>query len=96
MVTPASQYIVAQATMNVLGGERYKNINDEVIQKVVSKYAIKTLGQTDPALLDKIMKLPKTEEILNWKPGQTSLEEMRREFGEGLSDDEFLFGPPYL
>ncbi|MBI4768213.1 MAG: hypothetical protein HY787_27055 [Deltaproteobacteria bacterium] len=91
MVTPASQYIVAQATMNVLGGERYKNINDEVIQKVVSKYAIKTLGQTDPALVDRIMKLPKTQEILDWKPDQLSLEDMRREFGEDLSDDEFLF-----
>ena len=48
MVTPASQYIVAQATMNVLSGERYKSINDEVIQKVVSKYAVKTLGEMIP------------------------------------------------
>jgi oxaloacetate decarboxylase (Na+ extruding) subunit alpha len=91
MVTPASQYIVAQATMNVLGGERYKNINDEVIQKVVSKYAVKTLGETDPALKARIMNLPKTQEILDWKPVQPSLEEMRREYGEGLSDDEFLY-----
>jgi oxaloacetate decarboxylase alpha subunit len=91
MVTPASQYIVAQATMNVLAGERYKNISDEVIQKVVSEYAIKTLGQTDPALREKIMNLPKTQEILDWKPVQPSLEEMRREYGEDLSDDEFLY-----
>ena len=91
MVTPASQYIVAQATMNVLGGERYKSINDEVIQKVVSKYAIRPPGEADPALMEKIMKLPKTQEIVDWKPVQPSLEEMRREFGKDLSDDEFLY-----
>lgn len=91
MVTPASQYIVAQATMNVLGGERYKSINDEVIQKVVSKYAVKTLGEIDPALKEKIMNLPQTQEVVNWKPVNPSLEELRSEFGEDLSDDEFLY-----
>jgi oxaloacetate decarboxylase alpha subunit len=90
MVTPASQYIVAQATMNVLSGERYKNISDEVIQKIVLDAAVKPLGKPDPALLDKIMKLERTQEILNWKPAETSLEEMRRQYGEDLSDDEFL------
>jgi oxaloacetate decarboxylase (Na+ extruding) subunit alpha len=90
MVTPASQYIVAQATMNVLSGKPYKSINDEVIQKVVLDYAVKAPGQVDPALLEKIMNLPRTQEILTWKPVQPSLEEMRQEYGEGLSDDEFL------
>ena len=90
MVTPASQYIVAQATMNVMAGERYRSISDEVIQKVVVDSAVKPLGQIDPALLDKIMNLPRTQELLKWKPVQPSLEEMRHEFGEGLSDDEFL------
>jgi oxaloacetate decarboxylase alpha subunit len=37
------------------------------------------------------MKLPKAQEFLDWKPVQPSLEEMRREFGEDLSDDEFLY-----
>jgi oxaloacetate decarboxylase alpha subunit len=77
--------------MNVLAGERYKTICDEVIQKVVLDYAVKPPGEVDPALRDKIMNLPKTQELLDWKPVQPSIEEMRREFGEDLSEDEFLF-----
>ena len=91
MVTPASQYIVAQAAINVLAGERYKSICDEVIQKAVLDYAVKPPGKVDPALMDRIMNLPRTQEFLNWKPVQPSIEEMRRDFGEDLSDDEFLF-----
>jgi oxaloacetate decarboxylase alpha subunit len=91
MVTPASQYIVAQATMNIMSGERYKSISDEVIQKLVLDSAVKPSGEIDSALLEKIMKLERTQEILKWKPVQPTLEEMRREFGEDLSDDEFLF-----
>ncbi len=90
MVTPASQYIVAQASMNVLSGERYTSINDEVIQKVVLDYAIKAPGDIDPALYEKVMRLKRTQEILNWKPSQNSLEDIRDEYGKNLSDDEFL------
>ena len=90
MVTPASQYMVAQASMNVLSGERYKTITDEVIQKVVLDYAVKPPGEVDPVLMDKIMKLPRTQEILSWEPVQPSIEEMRKELGEDLSDEDFL------
>jgi len=90
MVTPASQYMVAQASMNVLSGERYKTITDEVIQKVVLDFAVKPPGEVDPALMDKIIKLPRTQEILAWEPVQPSIEEMRRELGEDLSDEDFL------
>lgn len=91
MVTPASQFIVAQATMNVLSGERYKTVCDEVIEKLVLKSAIQPPGTPDPGLMDRIMKLPRTHQILERKHVQPSLEEMRRELGEDLSDDDFLF-----
>lgn len=91
MVTPASQFIVAQATMNVLGGEPYKTVCDEVIEKLVLKSAIQPPGTPDPGLMDRIMKLPRTHEILERKAVQPSLEEMRHELGADLSDDDFLF-----
>jgi oxaloacetate decarboxylase alpha subunit len=90
MATPASQFIVAQATMNVLGGGQYKNICDEIIQKSVAEYAVKPPGPIDTNLMDKIMSLPRTAELLNAQHQKPSIEELRHEIGEDLSDDEFL------
>lgn len=92
MVTPTSQFIVAQATMNVLGGEPYANICDEVIEKIVLKSTVPPPGKVDPGLLEKIMKLPRTQEILERAEKQevVTLEQMRGQFDKKLSDDDFL------
>ena len=92
MVTPTSQFIVAQATMNVLGGEPYANICDEVIEKIVLKSTVPPPGEVDPGLMDKIMSLPRTHEILERAQNQkeVTLDEMRSQFDSSLSDDDFL------
>lgn len=89
MVTPASQFIVAQATINVLTGERYKEICNEVIRKVLG-FAGKSPGPIDQNLRDKVMSLPVTKELLAWEPPQTSIEELRKKIGPGLSDEELI------
>jgi pyruvate/oxaloacetate carboxyltransferase len=91
MATPFSQIVGTQAVENVVSGERYKKITDEVI-----KYALELYGK--PAfpigqdLINRIMTLPKTKEFLNWRPEGyfKSVEDLRQEFGPELSDDDLL------
>jgi pyruvate/oxaloacetate carboxyltransferase len=91
MATPYSQIVGVQAFENVISGQRYKNIPDETI-----KYALEYYGAPvtplDPNVMDKIMSLPRTKELLNWKPEGflKSVEELRQEIGPNLSDDDLL------
>jgi oxaloacetate decarboxylase alpha subunit len=89
MVTPLSQYIGAQAILNHTAGERYKIVTDETIKYVLGHYG-ELAAPVDKEVMDKIMKLPRTKELLNWEPPQRSIEEVRQEFGPELSDEEFL------
>jgi pyruvate/oxaloacetate carboxyltransferase len=91
MATPYSQIVGVQAMENVVSGERYKKIPEETI-----KYALDYYGPPvvpiDPNVMDKIMNLPRIKEFLNWKPEGylKSIEELRREIGPELSDDDLL------
>jgi pyruvate/oxaloacetate carboxyltransferase len=91
MATPYSQIVGVQAMENVVSGERYKKIPDETV-----KYALQLYGAPvvpiDQNVMDKIMSLPKTKELMNWKPEGflKSVEELRQEIGPELSDDDLL------
>ena len=91
MVTPFSQLVVSQAAMNVMAGERYGRISDEVI-----KYALGFWGKEDglaidPDVRDQILGHPRAKELARMEPPQPTLEEVRREMGAtGIDDDEFL------
>jgi pyruvate/oxaloacetate carboxyltransferase len=91
MATPFSQIVGTQAMENVVSGERYKKITDETIKYALEYYG-KPVVPVDPALMDKIMSLPRIKEFLNWRPEGylKSIEELRREIGPELSDDDLL------
>jgi len=91
MVTPLSQFVVSQAAINVIVGERYKEVTDQVIQ-----YALGLWGQDAPALLDrdvkdKILSRGRAKEWQAWEPVELSLQEVRKKFGgASVSDEELL------
>jgi pyruvate/oxaloacetate carboxyltransferase/biotin carboxyl carrier protein len=91
MATPYSQIVGAQAVENIVSGERYKHITDEAIKYVLGYYG-EPAAPIDPNIVDRIMSLPRTKEFLNWKPEGylKSIEELRRETGSELSDDDLL------
>jgi pyruvate/oxaloacetate carboxyltransferase len=91
MATPYSQIVGTQAVENVISGERYKRITDEVVKYALDLYG-KPAVPLDPKLMDKIMGLPRTREFLDWKPEGffKSVEELRQDIGPELSDDELL------
>ena len=91
MATPYSQIVGAQAVENVVSGERYKQIPDEVIKYVMGYYG-EPVVPVDQNVVDRVMSLPKAKEFTNWKPEGyfKSVEELRQEIGPELSDDELL------
>ncbi|MEO0249819.1 MAG: pyruvate carboxylase subunit B [candidate division WOR-3 bacterium] len=91
MATPYSQIVGAQAVENVISGERYKQVPDEAIKYVLGYYG-KPIVDIDENVRDRIMSLPRTKQFLNWTPEGyfKTVEEIRREMGSELSDDELL------
>jgi oxaloacetate decarboxylase alpha subunit len=89
MVTPLSQYIGAQAILNHTAGERYKIVTDEIIKYVLGHFG-ELAAPVDKDVMARIKRLPRTKELLNWEPPQSSIQELRQVFGPDLSDEEFL------
>jgi len=55
LVTPTSQIVGSQATLNVLTGERYKIITKETRECILGKYG-KLPAEIDPELMEKVAK----------------------------------------
>jgi oxaloacetate decarboxylase (Na+ extruding) subunit alpha len=90
MVTPLSQFVVSQAAINVIVGERYKEVTDQVIQ-----YALGYWGKDAPALMEreargKILNRSRTHDWERWQPPDFSLQEVRKKFGGASVSDEDL------
>ena len=54
LVTPMSQMVGVQATMNVLAGERYKNVSKEIKAYIKGEYG-KAPGEINPELQKKVL-----------------------------------------
>jgi oxaloacetate decarboxylase alpha subunit len=91
MVTPFSQFVATQATMNIMSGGRYKQVPDGVLQYVAGWFG-EPNTPIDPNVLDKIISLPRAKEFLNKELAQPTVEEIRQQMGIGpkVSDGEFL------
>jgi oxaloacetate decarboxylase alpha subunit len=90
MVTPLSQYVCAQATINVIVGERYKQVIDQVIQYALGLWGQEATRVMDPDVRDKILSHPRTKDWEGWTPPQPTLAEVRRKFPAGISDEELI------
>lgn len=88
MVTPFSQVIGTQSVMNVLAGERYANVPDEVIRYVIGRFGTPP-APLDANIRDRIEQLPRAK-VLKSQPGMPELSVLRKQHGANLSDEEFL------
>jgi oxaloacetate decarboxylase alpha subunit len=91
MVTPFSQFVGTQAAMNIMSGERYKQVSDGVFQYVAGWFG-KPNVPIDPKVLDKITSHLRAKEFLNKEIAQPTIKEIRQQMGIGpeVSDEEFL------
>lgn len=88
MVTPFSQIVVTQAVMNVIAGERYRNVPDEVVRYVSGRFGKPTVP-VDPNVLDRVLSSPRARQLLA-EPAMPDLKELRRRFSGAIDDEELV------
>jgi oxaloacetate decarboxylase alpha subunit len=89
MVTPYSQFVGTQATLNVVTGERYGQVTDEIILYANGAWGAEESDSIDPNVRDRILARPRARQLSGWRPPEPSREDLRREMGgPGVSDDE--------
>jgi oxaloacetate decarboxylase alpha subunit len=88
MVTPLSQFVVSQAAINVIVGERYKEATDQLFNTPWDCGA-RSARADGSHVKDKILSRGRAKEWQGWEPPEPSLEEVRRKFGFA-SDEELL------
>lgn len=91
MVTPFSQFVVSQAAINIMLGDRYREITDEVIQYALGFWGEEQSASMNREVKAKILDRPRAREWARWTPPEPTLKEVRERVGAvGVADDEFL------
>lgn len=91
MVTPLSQFVGSQAAINVISGERYKQVTDQVINYALGIWGEEGARDMDPNVKEKILNRPRAKELAKWVAPEPSLHEVRQKIGgPGVSDEELL------
>ena len=91
MVTPLSQFVGSQAAINVIVGERYKEVTDQTIEYALGVWGKEGGALMDAGIRDKILSRGRAAEIAKREPPHASLQEIRQRFGgSGVSDEEVL------
>ena len=91
MVTPLAQFVGTQAAVNVMAGERYKEVTDQSIQYALGYWGEEGARLMDPEVKDKILGRPRAREWESWTWPEPTLNEVRQKFGgPGVSDEELV------
>lgn len=89
VMTPFAQYIVAQATLNVVTGQRYKHVSDEVLDMVRGEFG-EPPGPIAPELLERAATTPKHAAADGGMSEVTTIDELRTKLGRHLSDEDLM------
>ncbi len=91
MVTPLSQFVGSQAAINVIVGERYKEVTDQVIRLALGQHGEEAVTLMDQNVRARILDRPRAREIMAENPTLPTLKELRAELaGPDTSDEELL------
>jgi oxaloacetate decarboxylase (Na+ extruding) subunit alpha len=87
IVTPISQFIAAQATHNVIDGERWKTVSDETIRYFLGHYGDPP-APVDADVADQVLSRSQAKGLATVEP--VTVEDARRRFGDRISEEELL------
>lgn len=95
LVSPFAQYIITQAVMNVVQGERYSTVPDEV-RKYAMGYYGRLAAQPSAEFLERAKLKP--GELVSERPAEhiaPGLPRLRRELGSAAGDEDLLLAAFY-
>ena len=91
MVTPLSQFVGSQAAINIIVGERYKEVTDQIIQYALGYWGCEGAELMDATVKEKILNRPRAREWAEWEPPEPTVQEIRKKMNaEAVSDEELL------
>jgi oxaloacetate decarboxylase alpha subunit len=91
MVTPLSQFVGSQAAINVIVGERYKEVTDQIIQYALGYWGKEGADLMAPEVKARIMDRPRAKEWAEWQPPEPTVAAIRKKMdAEHVSDEELL------
>ena len=91
MVTPLSQFVGSQAAINVIVGERYKEVTDQIIQYALGYWGKEGAELMAPEVKGKILDRPRAREWADRQAPEPTVAELRKKMNaENVSDEEFL------
>jgi oxaloacetate decarboxylase (Na+ extruding) subunit alpha len=88
MVTPLSQFVGSQAAINVIVGERYKEVTDQTIEYAMGIWGKEGAALMDPNIKEKVLNRPRAKEIAERPHPTDSLQDLRRKYGGAAVSDE--------
>lgn len=92
MVTPLSQFVGAQALVNIIAGARYAVIADSTIEYALGRHGgDEAVSLMDPDVRDRVLASPRAEEVARRLadplPG---LQELRERYGRATPDEDLI------
>ena len=91
MVTPLSQFVGSQAAINVIVGERYKEVTDQIIQYALGYWGKEGADLMAPEVKAKILDRPRAKEWAERQPPEPTIAEIRKKMNaEHVSDEDLL------
>jgi len=91
MVTPLSQFVGSQAAINVIVGDRYKEVTDQSIRYALGHFGGDVATLMNPEVRGKILDRPRARALAALERRDLSLEEIRWDLdATGASDEDLL------
>lgn len=94
MVTPLAQFVGSQAAINVMTGERYRSVTDEIIEYALGMWGQEAVEVMDGKVRDLILNRPRTSEVQRRASIRTSVDEtlaeVRERLGNEVADEELI------
>lgn len=97
LVSPFAQFVVTQSVMNVVSGQRYGGIPDEVARYVLGEYG-EVAGPIDAGVLDRVCSMTGRTESVRTRAGEgvpPRVESLRAARGPFKSDGDLLLAAFY-
>jgi oxaloacetate decarboxylase alpha subunit len=81
---------VSQAAINVIVGERYKEVTDQVIQYALGIWGKEAPEIMNPDVKDKILNRSRAKDWQGWHTPELTLHQLRQKYGATIPDEELL------
>lgn len=91
MVTPLSQIVGSQAAINVIVGERYRQVTDRSIDYALGRYGgDEALNAMDSNVRDAILDRPRARELAAPEDTPPTLADLRERYGRNVCDEDLI------